>query len=345
MLPENIKLSTDIKAELQAFFNTREFTTVGVLVDENTAEHCYPLIKALLPAHEVLQIRSGEENKTLDTCQQIWEWMTGQAFDRQALLINLGGGVIGDMGGFCAAAFKRGVSFVNIPTSLLAQVDASIGGKLGIDFMGFKNHIGFFREPDHVFVNTDFLMSLPPRELRSGFAEVIKHTLIADRDAWEALKTQGLKEINWGKQVAHSVALKHKVVSQDPTEKGLRKILNFGHTIGHAVESFYLSKDRLLHGEAIAIGMIAEAFLSHKLLDFSESDLKEISQYILSIMGKVRIPEEDFEAISRLCLQDKKNRRDTINCVLLSTVGEAKYDLAISEEEIKEALRYYTKLS
>jgi 3-dehydroquinate synthase len=341
MLPNNITLSTNLKPALKDFFSQQQFSKIGVLIDENTQTHCYPLIQSLLPEHTTLQIRSGEEHKTLLTCQQIWQWMTQQHFDRQSLLINLGGGVIGDMGGFCAAAFKRGMAFINIPTTLLAQVDASIGGKLGIDFMGFKNHIGFFRIPDHVFISPDFLTSLPQRELRSGFSEVIKHTLIADREAWNELSRKKVPEIHWLEQVEHSVQLKQRIVSQDPTEKGLRKILNFGHTIGHALESYFLESNRLLHGEAIAIGMIAEAYLSHKLLGLPRQELEQISCYIRDVHGKTPLEKNCLPQIAQLCLQDKKNRENNINCVLLSQIGEARYDIPISEEEIIEALEFY----
>ena len=257
----------DIQKSLGQFLTERQLTKIAVLVDENTYQYCYTKIKAILPEHLLIQIKSGEINKNIDTCQDIWAAMTKAAFDRKSLLINLGGGVIGDIGGFCAVSYKRGIDFVNIPTTLLAAVDANVGGKLGINFMGFKNHIGFLKDPEAVLIDPIFLDTLPKEELRSGFAEIIKHGLIADQHYFNEIKKEGLDQSNWSVVIAHSNEIKEKVVNEDPYEKGLRKVLNYGHSIGHAIESFYLETDnRLLHGEAIAIGMICEAFYLKKYL-------------------------------------------------------------------------------
>ena len=214
-----------IETSLKAALKETDFTQLAVLVDENTRAHCYPLVQAFLPEHLLIQITSGEENKNLRTCEHIWEQFTSNNFDRKALLINLGGGVIGDMGGFCAVTYKRGIRFINIPTTLLAAVDANVGGKLGIDFMGFKNHLGFFQDPETVLIDPIFLKTLVPRELRSGFAEVIKHGLIADADYFEQTTAHGLDIENWEAVIAHSVEIKNEVVKTDPKEAGLRKIL------------------------------------------------------------------------------------------------------------------------
>ncbi|MEM6829454.1 MAG: 3-dehydroquinate synthase family protein, partial [Bacteroidota bacterium] len=214
---------------------------IAVLVDENTFEHCLPLVK--VEGTSIIQIESGESNKNLETCSHIWSHMTQHAFTRKSLLVNLGGGVIGDMGGFAASTYKRGIKFVNMPSTLLSQVDASIGGKLGIDFEGLKNHIGLFREPDHVIVYPGFLATLPQREMKSGFAEVIKHSLIADKTHWEYLKTTTFNDLNWNEMIPKSIAIKQEVVSKDPTEQGYRKVLNFGHTLGHAIESHFLNSE------------------------------------------------------------------------------------------------------
>ncbi len=321
------------------------YSQVAVIVDENTLEHCYPIVKPYLPKHLLIEIISGEEQKHLGTCQHIWDELTHAAFDRKGLVINLGGGVIGDMGGFCAATYKRGIDFVQIPTTLLSQVDASVGGKLGIDFQGFKNHIGVFRIPKLVLICPIFLKTLLPRELRSGFAEVIKHGLIRDKQAWEELSQKGLAAQDWASVIQHSVALKAGVVEEDPEEKGLRKILNFGHTVGHAVETHFLSQGpRLLHGEAIAIGMIAEAYLSHKRGWVSLKELKHIEQYLLSIYGKVELDATQFEAIAALALQDKKNVGGQVRAALLEEVGRAGFDHLLTSKDIVEALEYYKGL-
>jgi 3-dehydroquinate synthase len=245
------------------FFARVSYSQVVVLADENTAAHCYPLIVKNLPSHQLITLKAGEEQKNLTTCTQVWEALTNHRLDRHSLVLIIGGGVIGDLGGFCAATYKRGVDFVLMPTTLLAQADASVGGKLGIDFMGFKNHLGVFCEPVATLISPAFLKTLPERELRSGFAEVIKHCLIADRPMWDDLRKKDLHQQDWETLLAHSVDFKRGVVATDPKEKGLRKILNFGHTAGHAVESYFLeSGNRIFHGEAIAVGMIAEAHIA-----------------------------------------------------------------------------------
>lgn len=335
----------DIQVSLKQFFEENSYTKVAVLVDENTRENCYPIIQDLLPDHVVVQITSGEINKNIDTCQIIWEALTNEGFDRKSLLVNLGGGVIGDMGGFCAATYKRGIDFINIPTTLLAAVDANVGGKLGIDFQGFKNHIGLFKDPNAVLIDPVFLKTLSQKELRSGFAEVIKHGLIADKDYFERVAKAGLVQSNWLAVIAHSVEIKNEVVKQDPKEGGLRKVLNFGHTIGHAIESYYLdSENHLLHGEAIAIGMICEAHVSKKLLSLEEVHLKEICDTILKIYPDLNIRKKDFTAIIKLMYQDKKNVGNFLNHSLLYEIGRAGYDVAVDEKDVMDALFFYLTL-
>lgn len=345
MPTKNVILTTHLSETLTDFFQSYSFSQVGVVVDEHTEHDCYPLVQTLLPQHVVCTIRSGERHKNLDTCAQLWKWMTDNRFDRQALLINLGGGVIGDMGGFCAATYKRGIQFINLPTTLLSQVDASVGGKLGIDFQGYKNHIGLFQEPLRVIIYPEFLKTLPLQELRSGFAEVVKHSLIADANYWPVISQIPMEEQDWPKVIDHSVRIKAKVVAQDFREGGLRKILNFGHTIGHAIESLYLdTSQHLLHGEAIAIGMVAESFLSEKYAGLPNPQVQEIADFLVKVYGHQYIPEEKTEAIIALAQQDKKNDRSAIQCTLLEEIGTATYDVSITPEDIHEALRYYNKM-
>ena len=232
---------------------------------------------------------------------------------------------------------------MQIPTTLLAQVDASVGGKLGVDFQGFKNHIGVFKDPVSVLVATGFLQTLPLVEIRSGFAEIIKHCLIADAGMWHIIRRRELDEQRWDELVPHSVKIKEIIVAQDPTEQGWRKVLNFGHTIGHAVESYFLPKpkQKLLHGEAIAVGMIAEAYLSHRRQLLSEDALMQIEEFVFSVYGRVKLQPADIEAIAPLALQDKKNAGGKIQCVLLQNIGEPVIDHVISLKEIKEALAFY----
>jgi 3-dehydroquinate synthase len=343
---EKIVYSSQIEKDLVRYLSTRKYSKLGVIADSHTVQTCYPLIQSSLPEHAVFAFDAGEIHKNLETCSQIWQWMTEQAFDRKALIINIGGGVTGDMGGFCASTYKRGIRFINIPTTLLSQVDASVGGKLGIDFMGYKNHIGVFTQPEAVIISDVFLKTLPEAELRSGYAEIIKHGLIANANYFESLKTENWASQNWKDIIEVSVGIKESVVSRDPKEEGLRKILNFGHTIGHAVESHYLdTSNHLLHGEAIAVGMLAEAFLSQKYLRLGHEELQKIESKILGVFGKVSIPEDDFEAIISLCFQDKKNEGSILNFSLLTKIGHCEYNIAVGKEEILQSLRYYNDLT
>jgi 3-dehydroquinate synthase len=329
---------------LPAFLAQSDFSAIAVVVDNHTYRFCYPDLKALLPKHTLIRIKAGEEQKHLATCELIWDALTRANFDRHALVLNLGGGVIGDMGGFCAATYKRGISFVQAPTTLLSQVDASVGGKLGIDFRGFKNHIGVFQQPDTVLIDPAFLETLPERELLSGFAEVIKHCLIADANKWNDIRRRELSEQDWPTLVAHSIAVKQRIVEQDPTEKGIRKILNFGHTIGHAVETYFLTqpRKRLLHGEAIAIGMVAEAFIAFQKKMIDETLLTQIEEYLFAVYGKVKLTNEDIAPILSLTLQDKKNRGSQVLMALLDGPGSCAFDVPVTSADMRASLMFYT---
>jgi 3-dehydroquinate synthase len=342
MLPENIILTNNPGSDLQQFLSQKNYSKIMVLVDEHTQEACYPLISGSLPAHWVLTVDSGEESKVLDTCQAIWQTMTDEKLDRHAVLIILGGGVLGDMGGFCAATYKRGIDFILIPTTLLAQADASIGGKLGIDFNNFKNHIGVFKQPALTLLHAGFLKTLPEPELRSGFAEVIKHALISDKRLWDIIRAKDLKSQDWNTLLKQSAEFKYSVIEQDPYEKGLRRILNAGHTIGHALESYFMAAgDKILHGEAIAAGLIAEAHIASKKKMLDDQSLKEITDYILRIFGKLTISENALQEIAAFCLQDKKNKGNSVLSALPEGIGKAVWDIEISSAEIVDAIQYY----
>ncbi|GJM27874.1 MAG: 3-dehydroquinate synthase [Cyclobacteriaceae bacterium] len=341
-LPAGVEITNDIVNVIGSYLDDNSYSKIGVLVDTNTSVHCYPLIESALPDHFVINIAAGEKHKDLNTCQGIWEEMTYHQMDRKSLLINLGGGVIGDMGGFCAGTFKRGIKFLNIPTTLLAQVDASIGGKLGVDFQGFKNHIGLFQEPERVLISPGFLLTLPSAELRSGFAEVIKHALISDAEYWNKILNIPWEMQPWDEHIAHSVYTKHRIVSEDPTERSIRKVLNFGHTIGHAIERHYLHEPKpLLHGEAIAVGMISECYLSSLKSNLPNNSVNEISEFITQVFGKIDIPEDELHTIAKNTIQDKKNEDGKIMCTLISGIGKATYDTPVTLSEVEQALQYY----
>lgn len=332
-----------ISESLKTFLATQDYSQIIVLTDTNTKRFCYPIIKDSLPKHTVITVKHGEENKNLQTCELIWSAMTEAQLDRHALMINLGGGVIGDMGGFCAATYKRGIDFIQIPTTLLSQVDASVGGKLGIDFQGFKNHLGVFTLPNAVLIDPIFLETLSEREKRSGFAEILKHCLIQDVNKWDEIRRKDLADQDLPDLIAHSVEIKKKVVEQDPTEKGLRKILNFGHTLGHAIETFFLpqGKKRLFHGEAIATGMVCESYIAYTRGLIDERTLEQIEEFIFSIYGKVDIDAADFDTIIGLTLQDKKNKGKEVRFSLINAAGSCLYDIVVTKNEMKKALEYY----
>jgi 3-dehydroquinate synthase len=335
---------TQGRTDFKGLLNDKVYSQIAVLVDPNTHVHCYTRVKDFLPDHEVIQVPAGEDHKNLETCKLIWQKLTELNFDRHSLLLILGGGVLGDMGGFCAATFKRGIDFIIIPTTLLSQVDASVGGKVGIDFQHFKNHIGVFCEPKATIIDTSFLKTLPERELRSGFAEVAKHCLISDLAIWRIIRAKSLHEQDWEALVQHSVNFKKSVTDQDPKEKGLRKILNFGHTIGHALESYFLAEgNRIFHGEAIAMGMVMEAFIACEKKMINKGELEEISSYLIQVFEKQEMPWGD-SALIQLTRQDKKNKGNEILMALPEGIGKAKWDTAVSEDELEKSFDYYRSL-
>lgn len=319
-----------------------DYSSIGVIVDEHTEEHCLPLIEQHLPDHMLIQIDSGERNKGIATCAHIWGQMIDMALDRNALIINLGGGVIGDMGGFCARTYKRGVDFLQIPSTLLSQVDASVGGKLGIDLEGVKNIVGLFHDPIGVLIDPTFLKTLPAKELRSGYAEIVKHGLIADAQLWNDTKVYDPSGTDWTTIVDRSVAIKERVVQLDQKEGGLRKILNFGHTIGHAIETFYLDgRKHLLHGEAIAIGMICESYLSHLITGIPMEEVNQIKSHLLTIYERQDIDDLDIDRLFAYMENDKKNVGGRISFSLLDKVGSCIWDQHCDRDMILQSLDYY----
>ncbi|WP_298880012.1 3-dehydroquinate synthase [uncultured Polaribacter sp.] len=331
--------------ELSNLIETNNYSTLFILVDENTFEHCYPKFIQNLDTKkriEVIEIESGEINKNLETCIGVWNAITELGGDRKSLLITLGGGVITDLGGFVASCFKRGISFVNIPTTLLSMVDASVGGKTGVDLGVLKNQIGLFANPEMVLVDTDYLTTVTEREIKSGTAEIIKYGITYDINLFNEIKNN--KNLNINDLIFRSIEIKNEVVLQDPKEQSLRKILNFGHTLGHAIESFYLEsedKENLTHGEAIAIGMVCESYMSDKLLGFPSEKVTQVKDVVLSIYDKTNLLKEDFFAIMELLKHDKKNVNGQVNFVLLNDFEDYKIDCKVPEELIIESMEFY----
>lgn len=337
-------------SQLNQFISEKSFSKIFILVDENTHEYCLPLFLANLETEisfEILEIEPGEEMKNIQTANQLWEILTEMHADRKALLINLGGGVITDMGGFVASTYKRGIQFINIPTTLLSMCDASIGGKTGIDLMNYKNMVGTFAFPEQIYFYPKFLETLPAKELKSGFAEMLKHGLIADKLHWEELiQIQSLDALGIEKFIPNSMNIKQEIVNADCFEKNIRKTLNFGHTIGHAIESLCLEDGKpILHGEAVALGMICETHLAYleNLIDEKTSEL--VIHHIQRYFSFLDISSYDDSKIFDLLLNDKKNVDEKINFSLITGIGSCTFDYQCSTENITKALNFYRKLS
>lgn len=330
--------------------NENTYSSYFILVDENTHSKSVGLLLDRVPflqRAEILEVDAGEEHKNLHTAASLWEALLENNADRNTLLINLGGGMISDLGGFVASVFKRGIPFINIPTTLLSMTDASIGSKTGVDFQGYKNQIGSFAHPEAVFISTDFLQTLPERELFSGMGEVLKYSIIANTQLWNLLKDQEISpNLDFGIIVAECVQIKNEIVDKDWSEKAERKVLNFGHTIGHALESFSMNKvnRHLLHGEAVALGIIVELELAVKFLNFDSFIRDEIQQYILDNFDFFPIADADFDTLLALMKKDKKNRGTDISFVLVEEMGKPNYNVNIQESDIIEALNYYANL-
>lgn len=333
---------------LMNYLREQEDSKVFILADENTKQHCLPYFfeKIDIKNHvEVLTISAGEEFKNISTCLNVWEILSQKGADRNSIIINLGGGVVTDLGGFVASTFKRGLRFINIPTSLLAMVDASVGGKNGVDLGHIKNQIGVIRLPEMVLLDTSFLKTLPKTQIISGFAEMLKHGLIHSKNYWERIKNVDFSDaIEFEKLIWESVEIKKEIVNKDPLEKDLRKTLNYGHTLGHAIESYFLENEQktsLLHGEAIAIGIILATHISTENAGFSTKVLDDVTRTILRYFPKQDFSKNDIEAVLKLLVFDKKNRNGKVLFVLLKDIGQHKTDCEVSNSLIFSAFDYY----
>jgi 3-dehydroquinate synthase len=331
---------------LNSWISKYNYSKLFILVDETTNEFCLPKLLPLLEVEipiEIIEIEAGEEMKNISTCVEIWSILADIGADRKSALLNLGGGVITDLGGFVASTFKRGIDFINIPTTLLGMVDAAIGGKNGVDLGALKNQIGVINAPKLVLIDTDFLETLPQNHMKSGLAEMLKHGLIFDKTYWNQFKD--LQDLNFDDldQLIHrSVEIKNEIVCQDPTETGMRKALNFGHTLGHAIESHFLETPTpLLHGEAIAIGMVLESYISKEKKLISELEYIEIKSTLLAVFGKHIFTSNDIEAILNLLIHDKKNEYGTVQFALVNSIGTYTLNQNADNETIISAFKEY----
>ncbi len=337
----------DFEKQIRVFKQKRQ--KVFVLLDDHTRYFCWPLIQAYFIEIQndtmFVEIPHGEENKNLDQLQSIWKQLTKAGAGRDAVLINLGGGVITDLGGFAAASYKRGITTIHFPTTLLAMVDAALGGKTGIDFEGYKNHIGAFYQPQKVYVLTDFLKTLPERQWKSGLGELIKYGFLTAKgikplENFSFLQNQQLQET-----IIEAAQFKLNVVAEDPTENGMRKILNFGHTIGHAFESFAMSKQQMLmHGEAVAAGIVAELYLSVKLKGLKIYVLEEYISFYRLHFEPFKIVASDVSNLLEIISHDKKNRGGELLLVCINSNEKPVFDVPIEPEQLRECLIWYSEL-
>jgi len=325
------------------------YSKIFILVDENTSQYCLPHLLNNLATEieiEIIELEVGEIHKNIETCTEVWGALSELGGDRKSVLINLGGGVISDLGGFVACTFKRGIDFINIPTTLLSMVDASIGGKNGVDLGNLKNQIGIIREPKAVIVDTQFLNTLHQNEMRSGLAEMLKHGLIFDKKYWDKFKDlKDLHTEDLNQLIHQSIQIKNTIVCEDLTENGIRKSLNFGHTLGHAIESYFLENDAkttLLHGEAIAVGMILESYISREKNLLTNEEYQEIKYIINDIFEKIEFTPFDIEKIIELLIFDKKNEFGKVQFALLNGIGKIKINQESDNTLIYKAFEDYS---
>lgn len=347
MSTEEIHFASEIEAyaALKKLLQSRNKWLI--LCDDNTDIHCKDLFlqKLELIPDIILVLKSGDSNKNLEQVAIVYDNLLMNKFDRNSAIVNLGGGMISDLGGFAASTFKRGISFINIPTTLLSMVDASYGGKTGVNFNGVKNQIGAFKEADFILNDIAFLESLSQEEVLSGFAEIVKHALIADKSVWEMIKSfNSIRELQVNESlIKDSVRIKNEIVLRDPFEKGERKKLNFGHTIGHAIESHFNKTGRkITHGRAVSTGMILESILSEKS-GCSKHEVEEIINFIETVYGKLTLRSDDLSAILELMYHDKKNINNALNFTLLKSIGNAAVDIEIDPEFVCQVLFEYSQ--
>lgn len=349
LVDSKILLSDNISNDLAELLKKQNNVQIFVLIDENTKNHCLPIIKeSFNVSPKIIEIKSGEEQKNIDTAMDIWNFLSSNGCDRKSLLINLGGGIITDIGGFVASSFKRGINFINIPTTLLAQVDASIGGKTGINFNNLKNEVGFFNSPQYTIIDTKFLKTLEKRQIISGFAEMLKHSIISSEENWEKIKNVNLKNIDYkylSILVEESIKIKKYFVENDPFENNLRENLNFGHTFGHAIETFYIDKGSdILHGEAVAMGIICELFLSNKIKKFDLKKMLDVIGLIIDNFPYYEIKPSDYEAIIEIMKHDKKNKENKIRFTLISDFGKTDIGQSVVKDDIIQTLAFYFQI-
>lgn len=347
MAAQNVIICKNLQSELQNFLQSVKYDKLFVLTDSNTLELCLPMLKEVsqLQGAPVITVEAGDTNKNIEQVTAIWMRLCNEGASRNSLLLNVGGGMITDMGGFVAATFKRGIHSVNVPTTLMASVDAAVGGKTGINFNGLKNEIGSFYPPLCVLIDSSFLKTLDRDNLLSGYAEMVKHALISNMETYHAILSFDLDRVDYtllNQMVAQSVAVKERIVEEDPKEMGIRKALNLGHTVGHAYESLSFRKGRpVLHGHAVAAGLVSELYLSYKKCGFPMEILSQVVYYLKKYYPPFFFNCDDYEALYELMTHDKKNEGGIINFTLLSQVGEVQINQSVTKEKVLESFDFY----
>lgn len=343
---QRIIISKNLESEIANALSECEHDKLFVLTDEITVDKCWSLIKPFftMKQAQVITIGATDTHKDLETIAQVWKALGDGGGSRHSCLINLGGGMVTDLGGFAASTFKRGINFINIPTTLLAMVDASVGGKTGINFNGLKNEIGVFNDSKYVILDTEFLRTLDAENICSGYAEMLKHGLISTEDMWKELVSFDLEKPDLKhlqQMVADSVKVKERVVEEDPHEHGIRKALNLGHTFGHAFESWALKRNPILHGYAVAFGLICELYLSAVKTGFPTEKMRQTVSFIKDYYGTLPITCDDYPELIELMHHDKKNQNGIINFTLLDGIGDIRINQTATTEGIKEALDFF----
>jgi 3-dehydroquinate synthase len=346
MSPQKVVMSQNLEEALTAAIAACERDKMFILVDETTERTCLPVVEGMDCVKGALTITIGatDTHKTLDSLSHVWEALGEGGATRHSLLINIGGGMVTDLGGFAASTFKRGINYINLPTTLLSMVDASVGGKTGINFRGLKNEIGVFNNASTVILDTQFLKTLDTENILSGYAEMLKHGLISNEKMWGELMNFDLGSLDFSllqRMVEESVAVKQRIVTEDPTEQGIRKALNLGHTAGHAFESFALKHQPVLHGYAVAWGLIVELYLSAIKTGFPTDKMHQTVSFIHEHFGKMSITCDDYPQLLELMTHDKKNVAGVINFTLLGGIGDIRINQTATKEEIYEALDFY----
>ena len=345
-MSQRVIISTNLESEIAEALAECEHDKIFVLTDETTVVKCWPVVKNYfsLKDAKVITIGAPATHKDLDTMVHVWKSLGEGGASRHSCMINLGGGMVTDLGGFAAATFKRGINFINIPTTLLSMVDASVGGKTGINFGGLKNEIGVFCDSKFVILDTEFLRTLDAENICSGYAEMLKHGLISDEKMWAELVGFDLAHPDLQllqRMVGDSVAVKERIVEQDPHEHGIRKALNLGHTFGHAFESWALKRKPVLHGYAVAFGLIPELYLSVMKTGFPTGKMRQTVNFIKEYYGSLPITCDDYDELIELMRHDKKNQDGIINFTLLGGIGDIRINQSASIDEIKEAFDFF----